>query len=89
MVIDTAFDFRSDTPPGKDPDALSPTLRRYHRYLWSKPLPGGEMFELSTSMPGHYLYHVSGLGEFSLSSDTMMQTFTGNTRRRTSTTSPR
>lgn len=39
--IDLTFDFRSDTPPGKDPDALSPTLRRYRKLLWSKLLPGG------------------------------------------------
>jgi hypothetical protein len=30
--MDIAFDFRSDTPQGKDPDALSPTLRRYHKH---------------------------------------------------------
>ena len=36
-LIDIAFDFRSDTPAGKDPDAVSPTLRRYHQHLWSKP----------------------------------------------------
>ena len=29
LDIDTAFDFRRDTPPGKDPDSHSPTLRRY------------------------------------------------------------
>lgn len=38
MNIDTAFDFRTDTPPGRDPDSHSPTLRRYHQLLWSKPL---------------------------------------------------
>ena len=31
--IDVTFDFRRDTPEGGDPDALSPTLRRYHRLL--------------------------------------------------------
>src|SRR5688500_10206575 len=30
MVIDTSFDFRTDAC-GKDPDAHSPTLRRYHK----------------------------------------------------------
>ena len=44
--IDITFDFRTDTPPGKDPDARSPTLRRYHKLLWSKPLPNGMMFDL-------------------------------------------
>ena len=40
MLIDTSFDFRTDAS-GKDPDAYSPTLRQYHRLLWSKPLPSG------------------------------------------------
>jgi hypothetical protein len=45
-VVDTTFDFRSDTPQGRDPDADGPTLRRYHQALWSKPLPCGAVFEL-------------------------------------------
>ena len=40
MLIDTSFDFRVDVG-GKDPDSHSPTLRRYHKRLWSRPLPGG------------------------------------------------
>jgi len=74
-LIDTTFDFRSDTPPGKDADALSPTLHRYHRLLWSKPLPGGFLFELTDRRPRGYLYHRSELGEFRLSSDTVIPTF--------------
>ena len=53
--IDTTFDFRSDTPPGKDPDKYSPTLRRYHKHLWSKALPNGAVFKLEDSTPGGYL----------------------------------
>ena len=45
MLIDTSFDFRVDAR-GKDPDSHSPTLRKYHRRLWSRPLPGGDPFEL-------------------------------------------
>ena len=45
MKIDTTFDFRNDSN-GKDPDAYSPTLRKYHRLLWSKQLPIGERLEL-------------------------------------------
>jgi hypothetical protein len=45
MKIDTSFDFRSDSN-GKDPDAHSPTLRNYHRLLWSKELPNGEQLEI-------------------------------------------
>jgi hypothetical protein len=77
MGIDIAFDFRTDTPPGKDPDALSPTLRRYHALLWGRPLPNGKPFMLDASNPirRRYLYHASDLGEFHLTSDSVMQTF--------------
>ena len=39
--FDGSFNFRSDTPAGKDPDAHSPTLRAYHQLLWSKTTPSG------------------------------------------------
>ena len=45
MEIDTSFNFRNDSN-GKDPDAYSPTLRSYHRFLWSKQLPIGEKLEI-------------------------------------------
>ncbi|MBX3098689.1 MAG: hypothetical protein KF761_03845 [Salinibacterium sp.] len=73
--IDVKFDLRSDTPAGKDPDQHSPTLRRYHQLLWSKPLPSGVHFHLDTSDPRRYLHHVSDLGEFVLSSDASIRTF--------------
>jgi len=76
--IDITFDFRSDTPAGKDrdPDALSPTLRRYHKFLWSKPLPCGEVLDLDDTTHGHYLLHRSDeRGEFSLSSDAVVASF--------------
>lgn len=73
--IDITFDFRMDTPPGKDPDALSPTLRRYHKVLWSKPLPSGVAFELDDTTPHYYLQHRSEVGEFFLSSDAVIPTF--------------
>lgn len=76
MLIDTSFDFRTDAG-GKDPDIFSPTLRRYHRFLWSKPLPNGILFDLHDSRHGAYLYHKSALGEFFLSSDSVMPTFSG------------
>ena len=74
--IDITFDFRCDTPPGKDPDALSPTLRQYHKLLWSKPLPGGVGFNLTETNPNVYLHHQSEIGEFFLSSDTVIPSFT-------------
>jgi len=73
--IDVTFDFRRDTPEGKDPDTHSKTLRRYHKRLWSKRLPCGEFFSLNDATPGHYLYHRSTVGEFSLSSDAVIPTF--------------
>src|SRR3954471_5375427 len=74
-AIDITFDFRSDTAPGKDPDVRSPTLRRYHQLLWSKPLPSGAPFELDVTTPGTYLHHLSALGEFRLSSDAVIPSF--------------
>jgi len=75
MTIDINFDFRTDTPPGKDPDALSPTLRAYHKLLWSKPLPNGVYFGLDDTKYNVYLHHKSDLGEFFLSSDSAIHTF--------------
>ena len=72
--IDVDFKVFSDTPPGKDPDQHSPTLRRYHQVLWSKPLPRGQEFSLDLSKP-RLLYHNSSLGEFKLSSDSIGHTY--------------
>src|SRR5690606_5732494 len=77
-VIDTSFDFRTDTPAGKDPDSHSKTLRRYHKLLCSKSLASVELFVLSDAIPGHYLHHRSHLGEFSRSSDAGIRTFKWN-----------
>ena len=74
-MIDTTFDFRADTPAGKDPDTWSPTLSRYHKALWSKPPPSGEGFDLDDEGPPFYLRHRSSLGKFCLSSDTVVPTF--------------
>jgi len=73
-LIDIAFDFRSDSP-GRDPDKWSRTLRRYHKHLWSKPLPSGAFFDLADTTPGVYLHHRSHQGEFWLASDTVIPTF--------------
>jgi len=78
--IDITFDFRNDTPLGKDPDAFSSTLRSYHKLLWSKTLPNGECLNLIDSYPKAYLYHKSGLGEFMLNSDAITHSYK-NTKR--------
>ena len=57
------------------PDFASPTLRSYHKLLWSRSLPSGESFDLSDATRRVYLHHRSERGEFFLSSDAVMQTF--------------
>lgn len=80
LEFDTSFDMRSDAGrlrngKGRDPDRYSPTLRRYHQLLWSKPLPEGQVLELSIDNPKIYLHHSSELGDFALSSDSVIRTF--------------
>lgn len=84
--IDTSFDFTSDVPgywdhfwdnndvfgnPGKDPDSKSPTLREYHRILWSKTLPNGERMELNSGKSRYYLRW----NDFYFGSDSMLVSF--------------
>jgi hypothetical protein len=77
--IDVTFDFRTDTPSGKDPDSFSPTLRRYHQRIWAKPLPSGVMLTLDASGP-FYLHHRSEAGEFFLASDAVIPAFSREPR---------
>ena len=53
-MIDINFNFFSDAKGG-DPDSTSPTLRKYHKILWSKPLPNGKPFNLTDNKKGVYL----------------------------------
>ncbi|TFC19726.1 hypothetical protein E3O19_01835 [Cryobacterium algoritolerans] len=73
-AIDVGFDVRSDAG-GQDPDKHSVTLRRYHQQLWSKPLPNGVEFNLDIATPWVYLHHKSELGEFELSSDSIVHPY--------------
>ena len=72
--VDINFNVYSDTPEGKDPDSFSPTLRNYHKILWSKPLPNNQDFYLDLDFP-KLLHHKSALGEFFLSSDSIGHTY--------------
>lgn len=74
MIIDTNFNFYSDSND-RDPDSASPTLRKYHKMLWSKPLPNGNLFELRDDKKGAYLYHQSEIGEFYLGSDAITHSY--------------
>ena len=58
LSIDTTFNFYSDSG-GKDPDSHSPTLKNYHKLLWSKALPNGEIFTLTDTDSNSYLTYIS------------------------------
>lgn len=51
--LDLKYDVRTDSN-GKDPDYASPTLKAYHKALWSKSLPNGQTMELESGR-GYYL----------------------------------
>ena len=80
-MIDTSFNMYSDANGG-DPDATSPTLRSYHKLLWSKALPSGDLFDLRDDKPGYYLCHSSALGEFSLGSDAITHSYKNQTNKK-------
>ena len=67
-MIDVTFDFRSDTPKGKDPDTYSTTLNKYHGMLWSKKLPNGEIMDLKSDKAPYVLKWKT----FYFSSDTII-----------------
>lgn len=80
MQIDITFNVYSDANGG-DPDSTSPTLRAYHKILWSKSLPNGQVFELDNKKSGAYLYHKSELGEFNLGSDAITHSYKNQKRK--------
>ena len=85
-MIDTSFNMYSDANGG-DPDSTSPTLRAYHKFLWSKPLPSGDLFALRDDTPGCYLlYHDSALGALSLGSDAITHSYKNQIRKKWLTT---
>jgi len=84
VIIDTKFNFYTDTK-GVDPDNPvngSPTLKKYHKTLWSKALPNGELFRLSDNPKAKYLYHKSSLGEFYLGSDAITHSYKNQKRKK-------
>lgn len=80
IIIDTNFNVYSDARDG-DPDSASPTLRKYHKMLWSKPLPNGKTFELNDNKNGIYLHHKSELEEFFLGSDAITHSYKNHKRK--------
>ena len=79
-MIDINFDFYTDSY-GKDPDVYSPTLKKYHKILWSKSLPNGKIFNLRDDKAGAYLYHKSELGQFFLGSDAISHSYRHHKRK--------
>jgi hypothetical protein len=79
--IDVNTDFQEDAGR-KDPDLYSPLLQEFHRRLWSKPLPNGEIFELIPERVGrvHVLRYSAPASEFILSSDTLANSSRGARR---------
>ena len=74
LSIDTTFNFYTDSG-GKDPDSHSPTLKKYHKLLWSKALPNGEIFTLTNTDSNSYLTYKSGQEEIALSSDSISNSY--------------
>ena len=74
LSIDTTFNFYSDSG-GKDPDSHSPTLKKYHKLLWSKALPNGEIFTLTDTDSNSYLTYISAQEKISLSSDSISNSY--------------
>lgn len=69
-MINVSFDFTSDSPNywdhfwennggmgagNSDPDSASKTLQQYHRILWSRSLPNGEVMDLRCGIGEKYL----------------------------------
>ena len=74
LPIDITFNVYSDSG-GKDPDSHSPTLKKYHKILWSKPLPSGKIFTLSDTESNSYLTYNSAQEKVSLSSDSISNSY--------------
>lgn len=85
-MIDVDYNFTTDSPGywdgfwernaglgygGSDPDNASPTLREYHKILWSKPLPNGETMNLK---PGNGPYYLTWK-DFRFGSDAIIVSF--------------
>lgn len=85
MKIDINFDFTIDTPKfwdnfwndevlggfGNDPDSMSKTLQLYHQFLWSRPLPNGEIMTLELGRGSKYLTWK----DFRFGSDSILASF--------------
>lgn len=79
MHVDISFDFRSDSG-GRDPDTASRTLKNYHKVLWSKALPSGNLLRLEEPSSSGYLVFKDNDKDFFLSSDSIGNSYSGRKR---------
>lgn len=78
-MIDVSFDFRTETPAGKDADDVSPTLRGFHQILWSKPLRSGAAIDLTappSRRSGYLINDHPGAPKLWFGSDAITQSYT-------------
>jgi hypothetical protein len=72
--VDITYDFSEDYLKNIDPDHDNKILRNWHKILWEKNLPKKNItFELVEKDYG--LYHNSELGEYYLTSDSIVHTY--------------
>lgn len=84
-MIDVDFNFHTEVTEGQDPDSKSPTLKKYHKILWSKPLPNGRSFDLNDGpldLSKNYLYHKSELGYFVFGSDAITHSYRNHKKKK-------
>jgi len=79
--FDDEFNFDTDQPRGKRPDADSdsPTLRTFHQRLWSKPLRSGAVFALeapAVRRQGYLIYTDASGGQLWFGSDAITNSYT-------------
>jgi hypothetical protein len=76
--FDVSLDVMSECL-GRDADSHSPTLRRYHQLLWSKPLPSGGSFDLviPKRKSDGYLIYGAPAGPMWFGSDAITNSYTG------------
>lgn len=72
--IDITYDLRNDSKSG-NPDEDSMILYNYHKILWGKKLPNGNIFELKNNKDNIFLNYKNSDLEFNLSSDWIMNTY--------------
>jgi hypothetical protein len=73
IEIDVGFCFYDDPRYVRDADRDSSILKDWHRYLWSKQLPDGNVLDWKPQ-PGEYLTYAAPHGPLRVSSDTIATT---------------